>query len=80
LKSEKKLSNKEIATSCNIARITIRDYLERNQRTGLSWLLALDLDDGRLEALLFSSAPEESRALPKAGTDSQGNIVEDKDP
>ncbi|MDZ4224352.1 MAG: hypothetical protein U1D33_00450 [bacterium] len=67
LKWEKKLSNKQIATSCNIARSTIRDYLERAQRAGLSWPLTPDLDDGRLEALLFSSAPEDSpgkRGLP----------------
>ena len=67
LKWEKKLSNKQIAKSCNIARSTIRDYLERAQRAGLSWPLAPDLDDGRLEALLFPSAPEESsekRGLP----------------
>jgi hypothetical protein len=37
LKWEKKLSNKQIATSCNIARSTIRDYLERAQRACLSW-------------------------------------------
>jgi transposase len=60
LKWEKKLSNKQIATSCNIARSTIRDYLGRARNAGLRWPLAPDLDDGRLEALLFSSAPEES--------------------
>jgi len=35
LKWEKKLSKKQIAKSCNIARSTIRDYLERAQRAGL---------------------------------------------
>jgi transposase len=60
LKWEKKLSNKQIATSCNIARSTIRDYLERAQHAGLNWPLALDLDDARLEALLFPSTPEEA--------------------
>ena len=67
LKWEKQLSNKQIAASCNIARSTIRDYLERARRAGLSWPLAPDLDDGRLEALLFSSAPETAagkRGLP----------------
>ena len=67
LRWEKKLSKERIATSCNIARSTIRDYLERAQRAGLSWPLAPDLDDGRLEALLFPSAPKESpgkRGLP----------------
>jgi len=61
LKWEKQLSNKQIARSCNIARSTVRDYLERSQVAGLSWPLASDLDDGRLESLLFSpSSPSES--------------------
>ena len=67
LKWEKKLSNKQIAKSCNIARSTIRDYLDRAQRADMSWPLPPDLDDGRLEALLYPSAPEESsgkRELP----------------
>jgi len=67
LKWEKKLSKKQIAKSCNIARSTIRDYLERAQNAGLSWPLPPDLDDGRLEALLFPSVPEEppgKRGLP----------------
>ena len=68
LKWEKKLSNKQIAKSCNIARSTVREYLERVQRAGLIWPLAPELDDGRLEALLFSSQPTESpekRGLPE---------------
>ena len=60
LKWEKKFSNKQVAQSCNIARSTVRDYVERAQRAGLSWPLAPDLDDGRLEALLFSSTLVES--------------------
>jgi hypothetical protein len=39
LKWEKKLSKKLIAKSCNIARSTIRDYLERAQHAGLNWPL-----------------------------------------
>jgi hypothetical protein len=67
LKWEKKLSTKKIAQSCNIARSTIRDYLERARIAELSWPLQSDLDDGRLEALLFPSvptAPPEKRGLP----------------
>ncbi len=68
LKWEKKFSNKQIAQSCNIARSTIREYLERAQRAGLSWPLTPDHDDGSLEALLFPSAPTEvpeKRGLPE---------------
>ena len=57
LKWEKKLSNKHVAQSCNIARSTVREYVERAQKAGLTWPLPSDLDDGRLEALLFSSHP-----------------------
>lgn len=67
LKWEKKLSTKKIAQSCNIARSTIRDYLERARIAGLSWPLPPDLDDGRLEVLLFSSGSTErpgKRGLP----------------
>jgi len=68
LKWEKKLSNKNVAQSCNIARSTVREYVERAQKAGLTWPLPSDLDDGRLEALLFSSHPTESpekRGLPE---------------
>jgi len=60
LKWEKKFSNQKISTSCKIARSTVRDYLERAKRAGLSWPLPPDLDDGSLEGLLFPPAPKES--------------------
>lgn len=59
LKWEKKFSTRQIAQSCNIARSTIREYLERAQRAGLSWPLTPDIDDGALEALLFPSVSKE---------------------
>ena len=68
LKWEKKYSNQQIAQSCNIARSTIRGYLERAQRAGLSWPLAPELDDSSLEALVFPAAPTagpEKRGLPE---------------
>jgi transposase len=46
-------SNKKIATSCNIARSTVREYLRRAQEAGLSWPLASELDDAAIENLLF---------------------------
>ena len=60
LRWEKKFSNTQVSQSCNIARSTVREYVERAQRAGLSWPLASGLDDGQLEALLFSSTPAES--------------------
>jgi transposase len=68
LKWEKEFSGNRIAQSCNIARSTIRGYLERAQTAGLSWPLAPDLDDGSLEALLFPPVPTEvleKRDLPE---------------
>ena len=53
LKWEKKFSNKQIAQSCNIARSTVREYVLRAESAGLAWPQVADLDDGRLEALLF---------------------------
>jgi len=68
LKWEKRLSNKQIALSCNIARSTVREYLERARHAGLHWPLASDLDDDRLEYLLFSTPGQEEssekRSLP----------------
>ena len=58
LKWEKEFSGNQIAQSCNIARSTIRGYLERAQTAGLSWPLPPDLDDGSLEALLFPPATD----------------------
>ena len=68
LKWEKKFSNKQIAQSCNIARSTVREYMDRARGAGLSWPLTPDLDDGSLEALLFPSALTASpgkRGLPE---------------
>ena len=53
LKWEKKLTNQDVAQSCNIARSTIRGYLARAESAGLSWPLNPDLNDGALEALMF---------------------------
>ncbi len=60
LKWEKKFSNQQVAQSCNIARSTVREYVERAEQAGLSWPLADDLDDDRLEKLLFPSLDAES--------------------
>ena len=42
-----------IATSCNIGRSTVSDHLKRFKAAGLVWPLSDDMDDDRLEKLLF---------------------------
>ena len=53
LHHEVKLSAREIAKSVQVARSTIKEYLLRAQRAGLSWPLPSDLDEASLEHLLF---------------------------
>ena len=55
LKWEHHLSKKQIAVSCNIARSTISDYLRRAQQAGLTWPLPEDIDDAKLQQILFPS-------------------------
>ena len=57
LKWECGSSNKQIATSCNIARSTVREYLSRAEDAGLTWPLDPNLDDSGLENLLFPDKP-----------------------
>ena len=68
LKWEQGISNRKIATSCNISRPTVGEYLRRADEAGLSWPLPNDLSDTRLEALLFppqSDIPAEDRGMPE---------------
>jgi transposase len=46
------LSARQIARSCNIARSTVGEYIERAKNASLSWPLP-DVDDTQLEAILF---------------------------
>ena len=57
LKWSKNLSNRRIASSCGVARPTVSEYLRRAESAGLSWPLPVELDDGRLERLLFPAVP-----------------------
>ena len=55
LKYECRLSNRQIAKSCRIARSTVADYLQRAQKAGLSWPLAPGFNELDLQAKLFVS-------------------------
>jgi transposase len=68
LKHEAGLSNRQIASSCNVGRSTVANYLERAQEAGLGWPLPEDLDEDQLEQLLFPDGDgqglQPSRPLP----------------
>jgi len=67
LSKEIGLSERQIAKSCGISRSTVKDYLGRAQRAGLSWPLCPDLDDAQLENLLFplsQTITPENRGMP----------------
>ena len=62
------LSNRKIATSSGIGRPTVSEYLlRRATKAGLTWPLPADLDDSRLERLLFPPPPDlpaQERGIP----------------
>lgn len=55
LKWEGGLSNRAVAESCGVGETTVRDYLRRAVRAGLSWPLPEELDEEGLERLLFAA-------------------------
>jgi len=62
-----KLSPRLVAQSCGMGRTTVREYLERARRAGVSWPLPEGISDGELEALLFAlavSPGDAARPLP----------------
>ncbi|MCF8025775.1 MAG: hypothetical protein K9K62_04100 [Desulfobacteraceae bacterium] len=61
LKFECGLSNRQIANSISVARSTVGDYVIRAKAAEISWPLAEDMDDGRLEQLLFCQVSAEVR-------------------
>lgn len=47
------LSNRAVARSCGIARSTVAEYVRRAELAGLSWPLPEDMDESKVEVLLF---------------------------
>lgn len=58
LKLDRKLSNRQIAAACGIARPTVSEYLRRAADAGLNWPIPEELDDTSLERLLFPPPPD----------------------
>jgi transposase len=52
------LPQRTIGQSLRLSQGTVSEYLKRAQRAGLTWPLPDDLDDTRLEALLFLPPPD----------------------
>jgi transposase len=66
LRFEVGLSQHQIAHSCGMGRTTVREYLQRAKRAGLTWPLPEAMTDGDVEALLFAppAMPGAARPLP----------------
>ena len=47
------LSNRQIARSCNLARSTVAEYLERFEGAGLKWPLPPEMSEEELDVRLF---------------------------
>ena len=55
---EQQLPQRAIGQSLRLSQGAVSDYLKRARRAGLAWPLPDDLDDARLEALLFPPPPD----------------------
>jgi transposase len=67
LRWEQHLSQRVIGQSLRLSQAAVSEYLSRARRADLTWPLPDDLDDARLEALLFPPAPNvptEQRPVP----------------
>jgi hypothetical protein len=54
---ESRLPQRAVARSLGLGQGTVSGYLSRARATGIAWPLPEDLDDARLEALLFPPPP-----------------------
>jgi hypothetical protein len=64
LKFGAKVSHERIAAPTGISKGAVSKYAQRALEKGLGWPLPPDLDEGRLESLLFrQSAPREHYAV-----------------
>jgi len=61
LKYEAQLSHQRIARACGLSKGAVTKYVHLAQAKGLTWPLPAGLDEARLEALLFPTAPAAGR-------------------
>jgi transposase len=70
LKFELNLDQRQIAASCKISHVTVGKYLKRFVRSGLSWPLPPEMDDGQIIRLLSgddNALREPVRPMPDQG-------------
>lgn len=70
LKYELNLDQRQIAASCKISHVTVGKYLKRFVRSGLSWPLPPEMDDGQIIRLLSgddNALREPVRPMPDQG-------------
>ncbi len=63
------LQQDQIARSCSIGQATVHRYLERAAAVDLTWPLAEDCDDRRLNELLFPARPQRPSLTIRPGMD-----------
>jgi transposase len=63
------LHQDQIARSCSIGQATVHRYLEKAAAAKLGWPLPDDLDEGRLDELLFPTRPLPITPQPRPGID-----------
>ena len=57
LKHEAKLSNQRIAAACGLSKGVVHKYLALTKAKGVCWPLPPDMDEQKLEALLYPPKP-----------------------
>ncbi|MET0105085.1 MAG: IS21 family transposase [Sedimenticola sp.] len=63
LKYEAKLSHEKIALACGLSKGAVSKYVSLAQAKGLSWPLPPEVDEARLEALLFPTETKPGRFI-----------------
>jgi transposase len=63
------LQQSQIARSCSIGQATVHRYLEKAAAAGLTWPLPEDIDDRRLEEILFAAVTGRPSQLTRSSPD-----------
>ncbi len=66
LRNELKLSYQQIERSCSVGVGTVHNYIKRFKASGLSWTLAADWSEARLNAALYPPPKAKQQSAPQA--------------